>query len=191
MRGVVSCSHAPALHKDTIFGSSVVKRLTDLDKIMLLDEEKLASCVELDPGDRNNFLDYVQKNLHLHEYRTGRRLSLAAASAWIRRALAEALRSRNPYRVNLLLGGMDKETPSLYYLDYLASCNPVDYAAQGYCGYFAPAVLDRHWKPGLNEKEGIELMHVVIDQIKTRLVISQTRFIIKIISAQGVQVLYY
>ncbi len=169
----------------------MVKRLTDMDKIMLLDAEKLASCVELDPGDRNNFLEYVQKNLHLHEYRTGRRLGLSAASAWIRRALAEALRSRNPYRVNLMLGGMEKDVPQLYYLDYLASCNAVDFAAQGYCQYFAPAVLDRFWKPGMDEKEGLELMHTVIDQIKTRLVFSQDRFVIKIISADGVKVLYH
>jgi 20S proteasome subunit beta 4 len=73
--------------------------------------------------------------MHLHEYRTGKKLSMVASSSWIRRELADSLRSRKPYRVNLLLGGVDdKGEASLYYLDYLASCNKVEYGAQGYCG---------------------------------------------------------
>ena len=48
--------------------------------------------------------------------------------------LAKSLRSRKPYTVNLLLGGMDPITksPTLYWLDYLASCAKVPYAAHGY-----------------------------------------------------------
>ena len=74
--------------------------------------------------------------MHLHEYRTGKKLSIAASSSWIRRELADSLRSRKPYRVNLLLGGLDeKGEAALYYLDYLASSNKVEFGAQGYCGY--------------------------------------------------------
>lgn len=88
--------------------------------------------------------------------------SRSAASSWIRRQLAEYLRSRTPFRVNLLLGGVEGDgVPSLYYLDYLASCCKLEYAAQGYCGYMAPAVLDRYWKPNMSQAEGFELMHKV------------------------------
>ena len=79
----------------------------------------------------------------------------------------------------------------LFYLDYLASCNQVDFAAQGYCSYMAPAVLDRFWSPGLDEAAALALMHKVIDQIKTRLAFSQAEFIVKIISADGVKVSYH
>ena len=108
-------------------GQSITKQIEDKDKILELDSEKLLNCVELDPGDRANFLEYVQRNVQLHEYRTGARLSIAASASWIRRQLADYLRSRTPFRVNMLLGGMDPdgENVSLYYLDYLASCNAV------------------------------------------------------------------
>lgn len=56
------------------------------------------SFPKLDAGDRGVFLDYVQKNMHLHEFRAGIRLSTPAAASWMRRALADGLRSRSPYR---------------------------------------------------------------------------------------------
>lgn len=61
-------------------------------------------------------------------------LSPAAVGSFVRGELARSLRSRSPYTVNLLLGGMDSITnkPSLYWVDYLASLAPVPYAAHGY-----------------------------------------------------------
>lgn len=64
-------------------------------------------------------------------------LSPAAVGNFVRGELARALRSRNPYTVNLLLGGVDAitNTPSLYWVDYLASLAQVPYAAHGYAQY--------------------------------------------------------
>ena len=64
-------------------------------------------------------------------------LSPSAVANFVRGELATSLRSRNPYTVNLLLGGVDPITqkPSLYWLDYLASLAPVPYAAHGYAQY--------------------------------------------------------
>ncbi len=56
---------------DTTHAHSIITQKTDMDKIMELDKTKLINCVELDPGDRPVFMEYVQKNMHLHEYRTG------------------------------------------------------------------------------------------------------------------------
>lgn len=57
-----------------------------------------------------------------------------AVASFVRGELARSLRSRSPYMVNLLLGGMDpiSQKPSLYWVDYLASLAPVPYAAHGY-----------------------------------------------------------
>ena len=60
-----------------------------------------------------------------------------AVASFVRGELASSLRSRHPYTVNLLLGGMDPITkqPHLYWLDYLASLAPLPYAAHGYAQY--------------------------------------------------------
>ena len=69
--------------------------------------------------------------------RNGNDLSPSAMAHFVRGELASSLRSRKPYNVNLLLGGVDPITgaPSLYWLDYLASLAPLPYAAHGYAQY--------------------------------------------------------
>jgi 20S proteasome subunit beta 4 len=64
-------------------------------------------------------------------------LSPSGLAHFVRGELATSLRSRNPYNVNLLMGGVDPITgkPSLYWLDYLASLAEVPYAAHGYAQY--------------------------------------------------------
>lgn len=68
-------------------------------------------------------------------------LSPSAVAHFVRGELASSLRSRKPYTVNLLLGGVDPIThkPSLYWIDYLASLAPVPYAAHGYAQYVHPS----------------------------------------------------
>lgn len=90
--------------------------------------------------------------------------------------------------MNLLLGGVDGDDVSLYYMDYLASANRVDYAAQGYCGYMAPAVLDKYWKPNMTLQEAMEVMNTVIDQLKLRLTFAQPKFLIKVLTKNGITV---
>ncbi|KAH9304006.1 hypothetical protein KI387_008410, partial [Taxus chinensis] len=78
------------------------------------------------------FTEYIQKNVHLYQFRNGIPLTTAAAANFTRGELATALR-KNPYSVNLLFAGFDKDVgPSLYYIDYIATLHKVDKAAFGY-----------------------------------------------------------
>jgi 20S proteasome subunit beta 4 len=83
------------------------------------------------------FAEYIQANAQLYSMRNETDLSPSALAHFVRGELASSLRSRKPYNVNLLLGGVDPITqkPSLYWLDYLASLAPVPYAAHGYAQY--------------------------------------------------------
>lgn len=66
-------------------------------------------------------------------------LSPSALAHFVRGELASSLRSRKPYNVNLLMGGVDPITgkPALYWMDYLAAMAEVPYAAHGYAQYVA------------------------------------------------------
>lgn len=83
------------------------------------------------------FAEYIQANAQLYSMRNETDLSPSALAHFVRGELASSLRSRKPYNVNLLLGGVDPIThkPSLYWLDYLASLAPLPYAAHGYAQY--------------------------------------------------------
>lgn len=83
------------------------------------------------------FAEYIQANAQLYSMRNETDLSPKALAHFVRGELATSLRSRKPYNVNLLLGGVDPIThkPSLYWLDYLASLASLPYAAHGYAQY--------------------------------------------------------
>lgn len=85
-------------------------------------------------GDTVQFAEFIQANIALYTMRNETDLGPSAVASFVRGELAKSLRSRKPYNVNLLLGGMDPITksPTLYWLDYLASCAKVPYAAHGY-----------------------------------------------------------
>jgi 20S proteasome alpha/beta subunit len=80
------------------------------------------------------FAEYIQANVQLYSMRNNTSLGPSAVSSFVRGEVARALRTRRPYTVNLLLGGVDPITnePSLYWIDYLAALAKVPYAAHGY-----------------------------------------------------------
>lgn len=123
------------------------------------------------------------------QLRNGYELSVHAAAHFTRGELAYALRS-SPYFVNLLLGGWDKENgASLYFLDYLASMNQMNYAVHGYASYFLYSLLDRHYKPKMSLEEGMQLLDLCFRELETRFVINTRNYIVKVADKDGVRVL--
>lgn len=116
-------------------------------------------------------------------------LAPPAISAFVRSELARALRSRNPYTVNLLLGGWDKihKKPHLYWVDYLAACAPVPYAAHGYAQYYCLSILDKHHHPDCSFERGIELMSMCSDEMKRRLPIDFKGLTVKVVDKDGIR----
>ena len=124
-------------------------------------------------------------------------LGPSAVANFVRGELAKSLRSRKPYTVNLLLGGLDPITkkPSLYWLDYLAALAAVPYAAHGYaqyvqstsdklfasaltiltsvlnsvCRYYCLSILDKHHQPDIDLDKGLKIMRMCTDELKRRL----------------------
>lgn len=88
------------------------------------------------------------RNLQLMEYRTGFEPGVEATANYLRSELAQSLRSREPFQVNVLLGGYDQieKQAKLYWMDYLGTLQQVTKGAHGYAGYFVNSVLDQHYR---------------------------------------------
>jgi len=149
----------------------------------LIEENKLLAASG-PPGDKAQFCSYIEKNINLYNLRTGVPLSTHAAANFIRGELADALRS-NPYNVNILFGGMDKDGPSLYFIDYLASMSKMDFGCCGYAGYFTLSILDKNYKKGMNLEDGMKLIHTCIQELRTRFVLNTASFMIKVVDKKG------
>lgn len=105
----------------------------------------------------------------------------SSAASWTRNQLAQSLRSRKPYSVNLLLGGFDptNTTPELYWIDYLGTLGVVPYAAHGYGAYFALSTMDRWHKPDMNLEEGLELLRKCVDELEKRFIVNLGDFTVR------------
>ncbi|TFK21023.1 proteasome component Pre1 [Coprinopsis marcescibilis] len=173
---------------DTTAARSIVKMKIDEDKIKALGPH-LLMAYSGEPGDTVQFAEYVERNIRLYQIRNTHALRPAAAASWIRRALADSLRSRNPYSVNLLLGGYDTATyePHLYWVDYLGTISRVPFAAHGYGAYFGLSLLDRYHNPDASLEEGLETLKRCIDEVSKRLVVSPGKYKVKVVDKDGVR----
>ena len=120
-----------AASKAAMRGATILK--SSDDKTRTLNRNNLLAFSG-EAGDTIQFAEFIQANIALYSMRNETDLGPPAVASFIRGELARSLRSRKPYTVNLLLGGVDPITkePSLYWLDYLASSAKLPYAAHGY-----------------------------------------------------------
>ncbi|KAL9260426.1 Proteasome subunit beta type-2-A-like protein [Drosera capensis] len=191
---------------DTSAVHSILVHKSNEDKVMILDSHKLFGASG-EPGDRVQFTEYIQKNVALYQFRNGIPLTTAATANFTRGELATALRKyevtvsflhavlatpltctsiENPYSVNILLAGYDKDIgPSLYFIDYIATLHKVDKAAFGYGAYFSLSMMDRHYHSSMSLEEAIDLVDKCIVEIRSRLVVAPPNFVIKIVDKDG------
>ncbi|KAF8809599.1 20S proteasome subunit [Phlegmacium glaucopus] len=171
---------------DTTAARSIVKMKVDEDKIKTLSSH-LLMAYSGEPGDTVQFAEFVERNIRLYQIRNLYPLRPSAAASWIRRALAESLRSRKPYSVNLLLGGYDiaSHDPHLYWIDYLGTMTEVPFAAHGYGAYFALSLLDRYHDPSATLEQGLAAVKRCIDEVSKRLVVSPGKYKVKIVDKDG------
>ncbi|KIY49435.1 20S proteasome subunit [Fistulina hepatica ATCC 64428] len=173
---------------DTTAARSIVKMKTDEDKIKTLSPH-LLMAYSGEPGDTIQFAEFVERNIRLYQIRNTYALRPSAAASWIRRSLAESLRSRKPYSVNMLLGGYDTTTdcPHLYWIDYLGTMTEVPFGAHGYGSYFALSLLDRYHDPAASLEDGIVTLKRCIDEVAKRLVVSPGNYKVKVVDKDGVR----
>jgi len=173
---------------DTTAARSIVKMKVDEDKIKALGPH-LLMAYSGEPGDTIQFAEYVERNVRLYQIRNIYALRPSAVASWIRRSLAESLRSRKPYAVNLLLGGYDTAShePHLYWIDYLGTMASVPFAAHGYGSYFALSLLDRYHDPEATLEEGLSTLKRCIDEVAKRLVVAPGKYTVKVVDKDGVR----
>jgi 20S proteasome subunit beta 4 len=175
------------LASDSSVARSILVFKHDVDKIVELDSHKIMVGAGV-AADNAAFSEYVSKNLKLYELNNHVKLDTAAAGSFIRNELATALR-KGPYQTNILLAGYDEDQgPALHWMDYMASHSKVDFGAHGYAGNFIISIFDREWKHNMNLEQGLEIVRKCLHELKTRFMISQPVFTIKVVDKDGIRV---
>ncbi|KAF9579375.1 Proteasome subunit beta type-4 [Lunasporangiospora selenospora] len=143
-----------------------------------------------EPGDGVHFAEYIERNIKLNGIRHGIEMSPKAVASFARRELADSLRSRKPYSVNLLIAGFDVKTnkPELYWMDHLASSAEIPFGVHGYGAYYCLSLLDRYHREDITEEEGIKLLQKCITELRSRLILNMPDFVVKIVNKDGIRV---
>lgn len=177
-----------ATSKAVTRGISILKATDDKTRDL---GDNTAMAFTGEAGDTVQFAEYVQANLKLYSIRQNYELSPKATASFIRKELATSLRSRKPYQVNLLVGGVDVSNDankaSLHYIDYIGTHAELPYAAHGYAAFYALSLLDRHYKEDLSVEEGIELLKKCNKELGTRMPIDFKGLRVKIITKDGIR----
>ncbi|XP_015929200.1 proteasome subunit beta type-2 [Parasteatoda tepidariorum] len=183
----VACKDFVIVATDRNIAHSIIVVKKDEDKTYKLGDHLLMSvCGE--PGDTIQFAEFIAKNIQLYKMRNGYELSPTAAANFTRRNLADFLRSRTPYAVNLLMAGYDKESgPELHYIDYLATLAKVPYAAHGYGSFFVLSILDRYYRPDMSIEEGMDLLRKCVKEINHRFLVNLPSFKVKVVDKDGMR----
>ena len=172
---------------DTAVNRSIFTLKHNEDKIVELNKFKVLACSGEQP-ERYSFSNYMQRNLQLMEFRTGHEPGVDATAQYMRTEMAAALR-RAPFQVNVLMGGYDniEQEAKLYWMDYLGCLQQTTKGAHGYAAYFVNSVLDNAYKKDMTEDEGIEAVKLCIKELKTRFIINQPTFRVKVVTKNGVR----
>lgn len=165
---------------------SILVMKKDLDKTHRLSDNIVMTSVG-ESGDAQAFAQFVAKNCRLYKMQNGYDLSPHAAANFTRRNLADYLRSRTPFHCDLLIAGYSNDGCELYALDYLASMVKVPYAVHGYGGFFASAILDRHYRKDMGKEEAYNLLKDCVREIQERLIVNQPNFDVTIVDEKGIQ----
>ncbi|KAB0803479.1 hypothetical protein PPYR_00449 [Photinus pyralis] len=183
----IKCRDFVIVAADMTKAHSIMVMKTDENKLHTL-SNKIVMAISGEQGDTTQFAEYIAKNIQLYKMRNGYELGAKAAANFTRRNLAEGLRSRNAYHVNMLLAGYDdQEGPQLYFVDYLASLANVKFASHGYGGFFSLAIMDRYYSEDLTPEEAYDIMKKCIREVHQRLIVNLPNFKLQIIDKDGIR----
>ena len=124
------------------------------DKLFRIDNH-LAMTIAGSVGDAQTLVRWLTAEVEVYKVKRGAEMSVRAASTLMANILNQ--RKFTPFYVQLLVGGMDQEGPSIYSLDAAGGSIPDKFVTTGSGSVFVYGVLEDHYKDGLSVEEGLDL----------------------------------
>jgi proteasome beta subunit len=152
-------------------------------KVFKITDQIGAACAGL-VGDMQILTREVEAQANLFSMDVGRRISVRSAA----KLMANILFNRRyaPLFTQTIVGGLDKEGPSLYVLDVLGSVIPDKYAVVGSGTEIAMGVLEEGYKEGISIEDAKALVTRAIKSAISRDAMSGDGIDFLIITKEGI-----
>ena len=166
-------------------GISILKD-TD-DKTLDLNEHNVMAFTG-ESGDTTQFAEYIKGNVQLFGLREGYEMESSEIASFVRHELATSLRSRKPYQVQVLIGGVSgKGDGFLSMIDYIGTRVDLPYAAHGYAAFYTMSLLDHHYKDDITLDDGLRLLKLCEAELNKRMPMDFKGLNVKIVDKDGVR----
>ena len=153
------------------------------EKIFKIDDH-IATTIAGSVGDAQSLMKVIGAEVSLYQMRNNDEISVKAAAS----LTANILRS-GPMYVQILLGGMDGDKPSIYSLDPAGGMIEDNYISTGSGSIVAYGVLEDRFKDDLSVEEGLELAIRAIRAASERDTYSGNGFLVAKVDKDGFEML--
>ncbi|GMM28532.1 proteasome core particle subunit beta 4 [Martiniozyma asiatica (nom. inval.)] len=138
-------------------------------------------------GDTTQFAEHVAANVQLKGLRDGIEMKTSEVASFVRGELASSIRSKKPFQVQVLIGGVDNGEGFLSMIDYLGTRCDLPYAAHGYAAFYTMSLLDHHYRDDISYDEGIELIQMCQKELNQRMPVEFKGLRVKVVNKDGVK----
>ncbi|KRX95932.1 Proteasome subunit beta type-2, partial [Trichinella pseudospiralis] len=144
------------------------------DNKFYLPTDSCAMVVLGDGGEADVFGEYVERNMHLYNFRHGFNLSPKNIAAFARKTIIDNLRTATPHLVNMILAGYDEqEGPYLSMIDYLGTQFTGPYLMFGYGNF--------------TFEEAMDALKACFQEVRKRLIVDVKALQVKIVDKNGIR----
>ena len=170
-----------ATERRATMGNLVAHKVAE--KIFKIDDH-IVTTIAGSVGDAQNLMKIIEAEVSLYQMRNNDEISVKAAAS----LTANILRS-GPMYVQILLGGMDGDKPSIYSLDPAGGMIEDNYISTGSGSIVAYGVLEDRFKDDLSVEEGLELAIRAIRAASERDTYSGNGFLVAKVDKDGFEML--
>ena len=170
-----------ATERRATMGNLVAHKVAE--KISKIDDH-IATTIAGSVGDAQSLMKVIGAEVSLYQMRNNDEISVKAAAS----LTANILRS-GPMYVQILLGGMDGDKPSIYSLDPAGGMIEDNYISTGSGSIVAYGVLEDRFKDDLSVEEGLELAIRAIRAASERDTYSGNGFLVAKVDKDGFEML--
>ncbi len=170
-----------ATERRATMGNLVAHKVAE--KIFKIDDH-IATTIAGSVGDAQSLMKVIGAEVSLYQMRNNDEISVKAAAS----LTANILRS-GPMYVQILLGGMDVDGPSIYSLDPAGGMIKDNYISTGSGSIVAYGVLEDRFRDDLSVEEGLELAIRAIRAAAERDTYSGNGFLVAKVDKDGFEML--
>lgn len=170
-----------ATERRATMGNLVAHKVAE--KIFKIDDH-IATTIAGSVGDAQSLMKVIGAETSLYQMRNNDEISVKAAAS----LTANILRS-GPMYVQILLGGMDEDEPSIYSLDPAGGMIKDNYISTGSGSIVAYGVLEDRFRDDLSVDEGLELAIRAIRAASERDTYSGNGFLVAKVDKDGFEML--